>query len=948
VAGTIQPHSAAGIRGHIFTKDGLPLEAVKVTIAGHSELGATVSRYDGGYDMVVNGGGTSVVHMSKAGYLPVDRTVYVPWQGFGQVEDIVMITTDPHVVVVDLSQQALQVAAGSVIVDEDGTRQATVLVLPGTQATMDLSDGTTAPLNILSIRATEYTVGRTGPAAMPAPLPSGTVYTYAVDYTVDEALAVGAKMVHFSQPLYHYSENFIGFPVGSPVPAGYYDTARHLWVPAQNGTVVRILSIDGGTAQLDVDGSGNPVPSVVKQSMGITDSELSFLASRYQPGQTLWRVPIGHFTVWDFNRGGTPPAGAGPPVGSASSNGSSGGCTDSCCMPASGGSGGDGSGSGGDGSGSGGDGSGSGGGGPSAPQQLYGSIIETQRQVLGERVGIVGTPFSLNYRTLRVEGFKAAYEMHVKLTGESVPASMSKLKLSIDVAGRRLQQDFVPAPSLGFDFLWDGKDSLGRTLNGIQVASTRLCAEYPLVYTDPPGGDSHAWISFGAYPDSVTLAGQPGRTTMTTCQDLPVTDTQVGTYLAKGAGLGAWTVSVNHVYDFGGVLWRGDGEREEGVVRSESDTVLIPGYYANSYLIAPTADGSFYLTGQSPSVTVSTGGLAAGEFWKVNPVTGQHSIAFTTNVMPSSESGCAWYTRPVTAIATAPDGSIYFSTALCSGAYNGAVFLDHVGSAGNFLGSWMVAQGMDYTNYKVAAISVGSDGTAYFLDETGSCLRLRKLEADGRVTTVTGTAPSGGNCASAVASGDGGPAKLANFKGVNGAVDLATGKDGSLYISNQSECRVRRIWPSGIIDTVAGSTCPSPGAHTGDGGPATAAKMSPSKIAIGGDDVLVIGDDSYWTVPCTNTQPGCANWGNGTYIVPRTRIRTVFAGIIESIAGQQVSYSPEGSPALQKSIGILNDLEVGPDRGVYYVEYTTLSMAGLYQDGYPNAIRRILKPMPVG
>ena len=331
-SGTIQHHRAAGIRGQIFARDGEPLAAVKVTIAGHPELGAAASRADGGYDLVANGGGILTVQMSKSGYLPVDRPVEVPWQGFGQVEDVVMIMADTQVSVVSSGQAEQQVATGSVVMDDDGTRQATLLVPSGTQATMDLPNGTTVPLNTLSIRMTEYTVGDTGPAAMPAPLPSNTVYTYAVDYTVDEALAVGAKIVHFSQPLYHYMENFLGFAVGSAIPAGYYDTSRQVWVPSLNGAVVKVLSIENGLAQLDVDGSGSPVPTVGRQVMGITDSELSFLALRYQPGQTLWRVPVAHFTAWDFNRGGAPPPGAGPPAGGGTSGGGTGGCTDSCCF----------------------------------------------------------------------------------------------------------------------------------------------------------------------------------------------------------------------------------------------------------------------------------------------------------------------------------------------------------------------------------------------------------------------------------------------------------------------------------------------------------------------------------------------------------------------------------------------------------------------------------------
>ena len=47
-------------------------------------------------------------------------------------------------------------------------------------------------------------------------------YTYAVELSADEAVAVavGATRVDLSEPAAFYVENFLGFPVGEPVPAG--------------------------------------------------------------------------------------------------------------------------------------------------------------------------------------------------------------------------------------------------------------------------------------------------------------------------------------------------------------------------------------------------------------------------------------------------------------------------------------------------------------------------------------------------------------------------------------------------------------------------------------------------------------------------------------------------------------------------------------------------------
>src|SRR5262249_60504962 len=129
-----------------------------------------------------------------------------------------------------------------------GPRQATLLSPQGTAATMVFPDGTTQPITGLSVRATEYTVGPDGPSTMPADLPPTSGYTYAVEFGVDEAKAAGAIDVRFSSPLPFYVENFLGFPVGTVVPLGSYDRTRGVWVAAESGRVVKVVSVTGGLA----------------------------------------------------------------------------------------------------------------------------------------------------------------------------------------------------------------------------------------------------------------------------------------------------------------------------------------------------------------------------------------------------------------------------------------------------------------------------------------------------------------------------------------------------------------------------------------------------------------------------------------------------------------------------------------------------------------------------
>src|SRR5690606_37119862 len=238
-----------------------------------------------------------------ADHLPAQRTVHVPWHEFVHLRhDVVLVALDPEVAVIDFSEP-MQVAQGTPQSDVDGTRQATLLFPEGATATAILPNGTSQVLPSISVRATEYTVGERGPEAMPGILPATTGYTYAVEYTVDEAEALGATQVLFEPPAISYTENFVGFPVGELVPGGYYDAAKAAWIAGSDGVVLQIVGIDQGMAELDLTGDGVAATATALEAYGITDAERERLAELYDVGTELWRVPVRHFSAWDYNWG---------------------------------------------------------------------------------------------------------------------------------------------------------------------------------------------------------------------------------------------------------------------------------------------------------------------------------------------------------------------------------------------------------------------------------------------------------------------------------------------------------------------------------------------------------------------------------------------------------------------------------------------------------------------
>src|SRR6266480_4436773 len=107
--------------------------------------------------------------------------------------------------------------------------------------------------------------------------------------------------------------------------------------------------------------------------------------------------------------------------------------------------------------------------------------------------------------------------------------------------------------------------------------------------------------------------------------------------------------------------------------------------------------------------------------------------------------------------------------------------------------------------------------------------------ATNNIFTVAGTLTT---FCSAAPCGDGGPATAAKLYG---PADVAATADGGFLITDQNNDAIRRVSPAGTITRVAG-TLGAPGS-TGDGGPATAAKLkTPTGVAATADGGFLIAD----------------------------------------------------------------------------------------------------------
>src|SRR3954451_52638 len=110
--------------------------------------------------------------------------------------------------------------------------------------------------------------------------------------------------------------------------------------------------------------------------------------------------------------------------------------------------------------------------------------------------------------------------------------------------------------------------------------------------------------------------------------------------------------------------------------------------------------------------------------------------------------------------------------------------------------------------------------TTLALDAKGGILiaemaerRVRRIDPDGTISTIAGDSGSGYD-------GDNKPATQASLTKPTGVAVTST---GDVLVADQGDQRIRRVDPSGVIHTIAGTGLM---ATTGDGGPASAATLS--------------------------------------------------------------------------------------------------------------------------
>lgn len=187
-------------------------------------------------------------------------------------------------------------------------------------------------------------------------------------------------------------------------------------------------------------------------------------------------------------------------------------------------------------------------------------------------------------------------------------------------------------------------------------------------------------------------------------------------------------------------------------------------------------------------------------------------------------------------------------------------------------------------------VTVDSLGTVYIADSGNH--RIRKVTTGGLITTVAGDGYTSADGSGRFA-GDSGAATSASLSGPRG---LAVTSDGTIYIADTLNQRIRKVTPTGLISSIVGT---GTAGFLGDGAAAVAANVNfPLAVCVDTSGTLYIAD---------------------TY---NHRIRKVTpAGIISTVVGSGTAgFSGDGAAATSARVNFPNSVAVDPSGNLYLTD----------------------------
>lgn len=258
-------------------------------------------------------------------------------------------------------------------------------------------------------------------------------------------------------------------------------------------------------------------------------------------------------------------------------------------------------------------------------QNFCGSIVKNESRVLGEVVQLVGAPFFLAYSSDRVAGRTGDYTYVLSWGGNPQRCSNGHYRATLEVAGKSYQIDSYPGNTFEQIVVWDGLDSNSDLVRGAAPISVVMEELNCPVGIDP------------------------------TVQRF--NNHFLGTYQAKFAGLGGWTLSAHHFYDKAQKrIYLGSGETEIADYKE----------LATGDLLVIGEDGSEVYTFSSTGLHLNTkNGLTGGTIYSFSYDSQERLVSVTdayqnqTTVLRDANGNLTGISGPygqVTSLTVGPDG----------------------------------------------------------------------------------------------------------------------------------------------------------------------------------------------------------------------------------------------------------------------------------------------------
>jgi sugar lactone lactonase YvrE len=242
-------------------------------------------------------------------------------------------------------------------------------------------------------------------------------------------------------------------------------------------------------------------------------------------------------------------------------------------------------------------------------------------------------------------------------------------------------------------------------------------------------------------------------------------------------------------------------------------------------------------------------------------------------------------------------------------------------------------------------LAVGPDGALFIADADQN--RVRRVGPDGLISTVAGTGHSGYD----------GDNRQAVDAQLNAPTGLAFGPDGSLYIADDGNDRVRRVRPDGAVMAFAGQGGKLD--YSGDGGKAISAQLSLLRgLAVGpGGDVFIaqngfnqcvrrVGPDGILTklgggmsdkIALRTACAVAAGPDGAVYVADGDGCRVWRVGVDGTaiiVAGTgNAGFSGDDGPAVQAELNEPSGLALGPNGALYIADAGNQRIRRVGNDG---------------